>query len=552
VSYQSVILADTPVGYWRLNDTDGVCRDESGNALDGTYAGAVTTGEPGIPGGGTCCHFDGAGGTYANVPHNTALDVGDVFSLEAWIWIPDPPNTNTKVIVSKGDGNWLFKVVGPSDGRLFLTDQWVTEMVATNKKVPEGGWHHVVATKSGTSIHLYVDGVDDTGGIAAAPAMANNTTPLQIGTDTHQHANPWQGWLDEVAVYNYVLTPAQVKNHYDTGLIPFIDVAPTGGLRLDGQAAAGLTFSRAPTGGVELAGTCETIVNTLHDKHPEGGIEVGGQATAAFVSGVAPAGGVELAGQATRTLVTDSQTAGGAQLDGQAASALTAAHAPAGGVQTGGQATTAKTSAAAPAGGVQTGGQATTSRALADTPTGGIVPSGAATTARTLTVAPAGGVHLAGECQTIVDTADSKNPVGGIEFGGQAATARTSATTPAGGVQLGGVCATTQPVGYAPTGGVQTGGAAVVTWTWLITAAPTGGITLTGSCQTTAGFSPTPRAGVQLGGSCQTSVSYLIRYTVDAMLTVTATADAMLTATATGGADLEVTADEGAIILSVL
>src|SRR5438445_615549 len=47
-SYRASVLADHPVAYWRLSEATGaVMADASGNGNDGTYAGAVTRGQPG-------------------------------------------------------------------------------------------------------------------------------------------------------------------------------------------------------------------------------------------------------------------------------------------------------------------------------------------------------------------------------------------------------------------------------------------------------------------------------------------------------------------------
>jgi len=260
--YPSTVLADTPVGYWKLDDMDSTCRDSSGNGLDGTYtATGITEGQPGI--GSTSCQFDGASTTYANVPHNALLNIGDVFTLEAWVKLPASPNANTKTIVSKGDANYQLKVAGSGDGRLFLTKQWVSEEVATAHAVPvDGNWHHVVCTKNGAAIHLYVDGVDDTGPIASSAAMVDNTTPLQIGTNTHDHSNSWQGWLDEVAVYGHVLTAAQVTAHYNAGVAAGM-IWVKSGSAFAGTSVVGVETKTLGRTGVPVAGTLVSAVREV-------------------------------------------------------------------------------------------------------------------------------------------------------------------------------------------------------------------------------------------------------------------------------------------------
>jgi hypothetical protein len=85
---------------------------------------------------------------------------------------------------------------------------------------PEGQWYHVVATYDGTNIAMYVNG-------AAISSFQNGATtysmnpdywsPLLIGAGRWAgggSVNPYQGVMDEVAIYTNVLTPSQVSQHY--------------------------------------------------------------------------------------------------------------------------------------------------------------------------------------------------------------------------------------------------------------------------------------------------------------------------------------------------
>ena len=75
-------------------------------------------------------------------------------------------------------------------------------------------WYHVVGTFDGKEIRIYVNGklegkkpVDKKG-----PVMVWNDNNIEIGgrPDTNGGANLYQGKLDELAVYNRALTPAEV------------------------------------------------------------------------------------------------------------------------------------------------------------------------------------------------------------------------------------------------------------------------------------------------------------------------------------------------------
>jgi hypothetical protein len=85
--YVSTVLADNPLGYWRLGEATGpVAYDASPNYFDGAYTGGVTLAEPGalLTDTDTSALFDGATG-YVNVGAHSAFNqLSNDFTIEAW------------------------------------------------------------------------------------------------------------------------------------------------------------------------------------------------------------------------------------------------------------------------------------------------------------------------------------------------------------------------------------------------------------------------------------------------------------------------------------
>jgi hypothetical protein len=59
LAYRETVLADHPLAYWRLADSDITARDELGGD-NGQYAGACTFGAPGAIAGNAAVTFDGS------------------------------------------------------------------------------------------------------------------------------------------------------------------------------------------------------------------------------------------------------------------------------------------------------------------------------------------------------------------------------------------------------------------------------------------------------------------------------------------------------------
>ena len=78
----------------------------------------------------------------------------------------------------------------------------------------EGQWHHAAITfRASEFLRMYIDGELINESDAAATAnLFDNNTPMRIGTDFDDDAKRFfNGIIDEVAVFNRVLTEAEVQ-----------------------------------------------------------------------------------------------------------------------------------------------------------------------------------------------------------------------------------------------------------------------------------------------------------------------------------------------------
>jgi hypothetical protein len=213
-------------GYWRLGETSGTTACDSKATSDGTYLGAYTLGQPGAISGdsNTAARFDGASG-YVSAPDATALDVGDTFTVEAWVKRANPGTGAWETAVSKQGGAWLLMF--DEFDQLTLRRSKYGNVASATTPIADTNWHYVAATKNGSSVHLYVDGKDVTGSVSNR-TMTDNAEPLAIGESS---SSSWfDGSVDEVAVYRTVLSASQIASHYSagaTGTAPPPDPTPT-------------------------------------------------------------------------------------------------------------------------------------------------------------------------------------------------------------------------------------------------------------------------------------------------------------------------------------
>jgi hypothetical protein len=210
-AYADEVLADNPVSYWRLGEPSGTIANDEQGVNDGTYVGSPTLGQTGgIAGDSDTSVLFNPATSEITVADSASLDVGDVFTLECWV------NRNSVVgssggLFDKGSGAFTLEDVG--------SGQWRFEKGATSTicysttNIPSTGWHHIVATKNGATVKLYLDGADVTDTVTNA-TITNNGTQLQIGRSGNGR---WYGYIDEVAIYPTALSGARVAAHYAAG-----------------------------------------------------------------------------------------------------------------------------------------------------------------------------------------------------------------------------------------------------------------------------------------------------------------------------------------------
>jgi hypothetical protein len=244
ITYANRVLADGPIGYWRLGEMPPgtTAADSSGGGNNGTYSGGVTLGQPGFHDGDTAALFDGRTGRVV-VPNSVSLNPAFI-TMEAKVgWLG--PNGFQQRILEKSSYAELAQY-----GLNILEDGRVRVEIRTTATpgVPDAvcgsGWSpsvavvcansvalvakivetHIVATFDGKRIRIYLNGILD----SETPALGNagNVSPkpppsqgsdLGIGNQAARD-RPFNGVIDEVALFGKPLTGDQALAHFQSQL----------------------------------------------------------------------------------------------------------------------------------------------------------------------------------------------------------------------------------------------------------------------------------------------------------------------------------------------
>jgi hypothetical protein len=216
-TYATEVLADTPIAYWRLGESSGTsAADSSGNNRNGTYVGAPSLGSPGLVTGdpNTSVSFNGTNQS-VDVADAPAFNLTGDLTLEAVVNMTGGENYRT--IVAKHDGagdvsTYELRVQGSTGALQFVqrstTGAYMT--VTSNTTLAANTTYHIAATKSGSTVTLYINGVGDRTATFSSP-VASNSRPLRIARRDGSKA--FAGRIDEVAIYNKALTASRLAAH---------------------------------------------------------------------------------------------------------------------------------------------------------------------------------------------------------------------------------------------------------------------------------------------------------------------------------------------------
>jgi concanavalin A-like lectin/glucanase superfamily protein len=223
-AYAASVLADQPVGYFRLNEMMGSNAADEMSLQGGHYQGGFNLGKPGPVNcrGDASVSFDAMSGQ-VELGQRYEFSQGASFTLEAWVNLT-LIDTAFRAIISKEyedvmserQGYFLWVRSGTGLGFEFIKDS--ISDVAQWLAVTSGQWLHVVGTYNGTEACLYVNA-----DLKACEPIQNPLTP-NSGTFRIGAFSLSQGYLggsvDEVAIYDTALPPARIQAHYSAATDP--------------------------------------------------------------------------------------------------------------------------------------------------------------------------------------------------------------------------------------------------------------------------------------------------------------------------------------------
>ncbi|MEM0360148.1 MAG: DUF2341 domain-containing protein [Candidatus Diapherotrites archaeon] len=102
--------------------------------------------------------------------------------------------------------------------RFFTGNNWSGAILTSQSTLSTNAWQHIVATYDGSTKKLYINGVLDSNTVSVSGSVGQNSRKFSIGaSDTGTAwANYFNGFIDEVRVYNRALSIEEVQQLYNS------------------------------------------------------------------------------------------------------------------------------------------------------------------------------------------------------------------------------------------------------------------------------------------------------------------------------------------------
>jgi regulation of enolase protein 1 (concanavalin A-like superfamily) len=200
------------IAYYPL---DGNANDMSGfgTPANGTLVGSPTF-EGGAPGFGQSIRLNGTS-QYINCGNpGGKFDLTTQVSVACWTKIVSWSSSGSDTLIAKGPQGQAFRLYrfGTGNPMIFALGTTTPEYyayVSTGKNIADSAWHHVAGTWDGTTISLYIDGaLDDSS--PGTGTLTTNTLDVWIGNNPGATTRFWNGWIDDVYIFNNGLSATEV------------------------------------------------------------------------------------------------------------------------------------------------------------------------------------------------------------------------------------------------------------------------------------------------------------------------------------------------------
>jgi MSHA biogenesis protein MshQ len=190
----------------------GEVLDGSGNDLHGSVQNeAQTTADGWIERAGL---FNSNANQFIRIPHNPLLEMSTGNQVSVSMWIKQTSSQSGWItLLSKSDRSYTMQLSNGETPRFTIHDGSFTGVNA-NHTIQIEQWYHLLGTFDGDTVRLYVDGVLQGENSGVGQMSDASGYDLAIGENLESRNRYFDGFIDEVKIYDGALSSADAENIY--------------------------------------------------------------------------------------------------------------------------------------------------------------------------------------------------------------------------------------------------------------------------------------------------------------------------------------------------
>jgi len=202
------------VGYWSFDEGYGTtAQDRTSNNNDGTITGATWQTED-MCVSGKCLKYSGTGSSVGI--NSMILDLDEQYTISLWFKVNNWTDYSSSAGLMQGPNsrNWDDCISVRVNSVEIQDDSAVQRFLYPEENFGLNQWYHIVINFTSDDIDLYIDGVyqDNVGSYATNSSLTIDKIGEGYGSDEELN-----GFMDEVKIYPYARTAAQIKADYNSG-----------------------------------------------------------------------------------------------------------------------------------------------------------------------------------------------------------------------------------------------------------------------------------------------------------------------------------------------
>lgn len=201
------------IAHWKLDETSGTIAVDSEGGHDGTLTNMDLPNDWVAGKLGGALDFDGSN-DYLDIAYASSLSITDEMSFTAWVNSSSAGSGYQTIVTSDDDGSGSNYWFGTFDDELVFgfyapPNGFFQGAYTTGLSLQPGAWYHLGATfdDSSDEVRLYVDGTEFT---VEPLAHSPTVVPANITIGRSRYGEYWHGLLDDVRIYDRVLTDAEI------------------------------------------------------------------------------------------------------------------------------------------------------------------------------------------------------------------------------------------------------------------------------------------------------------------------------------------------------